>query len=127
MLWTRRDLSLRDPGEVSALWLDLDQQMLFGSGLCQSLRHLSDSGVGCSAVVWAYAPINERINQIEPLLEQARSEPIVDVPAVVQFDGMCCASKPKRRPSSWTSAGANARSVKGKGRGARRAGVVDRW
>ena len=32
--------------------------------------------------------INERINQIEPLLQQARSEPIVDVPAVVQFDGI---------------------------------------
>ncbi len=32
--------------------------------------------------------INERINQIEPLLRQARSELIVDVPAVVQFDGI---------------------------------------
>ena len=32
--------------------------------------------------------INERINQIEPLLQQARSEPITDVPAVVQFDGI---------------------------------------
>ena len=32
--------------------------------------------------------INERINQIEPLRKLARSEPIRDVPAVVQFDGI---------------------------------------
>lgn len=32
--------------------------------------------------------INERINQIEPLVQQARSESITDVPAVVQFDGI---------------------------------------
>ncbi len=69
-------------------WLDLDQQVLFGSGLCQSLRHLSqqwsavlDSRVGLRT-------LNERINQIEPLLRQARSEPITDVPAVVPFDGL---------------------------------------
>jgi len=69
-------------------WLDLDQQVLFGSGLCQSLRHLSqewsaklDSQVGLRT-------INERINQIGPLLQQARSEPITDIPAIVQFDGI---------------------------------------
>jgi len=32
--------------------------------------------------------INDRINQIEPLRRLARGEPIVDVPAVVQFDGI---------------------------------------
>ncbi len=32
--------------------------------------------------------INERINQIEPLLEQARQQRITAVPAVVQFDGI---------------------------------------
>ncbi len=69
-------------------WLDLDQRVLFGSGLCQSLRQLSqqwsallDSSVGLRT-------INERINQIEPLLRQAHSERISDVPAVVQFDGI---------------------------------------
>jgi putative transposase len=69
-------------------WLDLDQRVLFGSGLCQSLRHLSqewsatlDSSVGLRT-------LNERINQIEPLLGQARRTPITDVPAVVQFDGI---------------------------------------
>jgi putative transposase len=32
--------------------------------------------------------VNERINQIEPLLEQARRKPISEVPAVVQCDGI---------------------------------------
>ena len=32
--------------------------------------------------------INERINQIEPLLQQAHATPITDVPAVVQCDGI---------------------------------------
>ena len=32
--------------------------------------------------------INERINQIEPLVRQARREPISQVPAVVQFEGI---------------------------------------
>jgi len=69
-------------------WLDLDQQVLFGSGLCQSLRHLSEQWSGLLGSSVGLRTINERINQIEPLLQQARSEPIVDVPAVVQFDGI---------------------------------------
>jgi hypothetical protein len=32
--------------------------------------------------------LNERINQLPPLLEQARKEAITDVPTVVQFDGI---------------------------------------
>lgn len=69
-------------------WLDLDQQVLFGSGFCQSLRQLSqewgaklDSNVGLRT-------INERINQIEPLLQHAHTQPITEVPPVVQFDGI---------------------------------------
>jgi putative transposase len=69
-------------------WLDLDQQVLFGSGLCQSLRHLSEQWSGLLGSSVGLRTINERINQIEPLLRQAHSEPIVDVPAVVQFDGI---------------------------------------
>jgi hypothetical protein len=69
-------------------WLDMDQQVLFGSGLRQSLCYLSQqwSAVLLSSV--GLRTINGRINQIEPLLEQARSTPIRDVPAVVQFDGI---------------------------------------
>ena len=69
-------------------WLDMDQQVLFGSGLCQSLRHLSEQWSGLLGSSVGLRTINERINQIEPLLQQARSEPISDVPAVVQFDGI---------------------------------------
>jgi Transposase, Mutator family len=69
-------------------WLDLDQQVLFGSGLCQSLRQLSQQWSGVLASRVGLRTLNERINQIEPLLQQGRSEPISQVPAVVQFDGI---------------------------------------
>ncbi len=69
-------------------WLDLDQRVLFGSGLCQSLRHLNQEWSALLGSSVGLRTINERINQIEPLLGQARSEPISDVPAVVHFDGI---------------------------------------
>jgi Transposase, Mutator family len=69
-------------------WLDLDQQVLFGSGLCQSLRQLSQQWSGVLGSSVGLRTLNERINQIEPLLQQGRSEPISQVPAVVQFDGI---------------------------------------
>ena len=69
-------------------WLDVDQRVLFGSGLCQSLRHLSQEWSALLGSSVGLRTINERINQIEPLLGQARSERITDVPPVVQFDGI---------------------------------------
>src|SRR5205807_5278605 len=69
-------------------WLDMDQQVLFGSGLCQSLRHLSQQWSAALGSSVGLRTINDRINHIEPLLQQARSRPIEDVPAVVQFDGI---------------------------------------
>jgi hypothetical protein len=69
-------------------WVDVDQRVLFGSGLCQSLRHLSQEWSATLESSVGLRTINERINQIEPPLGQARSETITDVPAVVQFDGM---------------------------------------
>jgi len=69
-------------------WLDLDQQVLFGSGLCQSLRHLSQAWSARLRSSVGLRTINERLNQIEPLLGQAHSEPITDVAARVQFDGI---------------------------------------
>jgi hypothetical protein len=69
-------------------WLDMDQQVLFGSGLCQSLRHLSQQWSAVLGSSVGLRTINERINQIEPLRKLAHSEPISDVPAVVQFDGI---------------------------------------
>jgi putative transposase len=70
------------------VWLDLDQQVLFGTGLCQSLRQLSQQWSAILGRSVGLRTINERIKQLEPLLRQARSEPIVDVPAVVRFDGI---------------------------------------
>ncbi len=69
-------------------WLDLAQQVLFGSGLCQSLRQLSQQWSAVLGSSVGLRTINERINQLAPLLQQARSESITDVPAVVQFDGI---------------------------------------
>lgn len=69
-------------------WMDVDQRLLFGSGLCQSLRHLSQEWSATLESSVGLRTINERINQIEPLLEQARSAKVTDVPAVVQFDGI---------------------------------------
>ena len=69
-------------------WLDLDQEVLFSSGLCQSLREISQhwsSTVGGSV---GLRTINECINHIEPLLLQAHRDPITNVPTVVQLDGI---------------------------------------
>ena len=62
--------------------------MLFGSGLCQRLRDLSQQWSATLESQVGLRPINERIHQIEPLVQQARMQPITDVPAVVQLDGM---------------------------------------
>src|SRR5437667_1253054 len=69
-------------------WLDLDQDVLFSSGLCQSLREISQRWSAIVEVSLGLRTINERINQIEPLLLQAHREPITDVPTVVQLDGI---------------------------------------
>jgi Transposase, Mutator family len=69
-------------------WLDVAQQVLFGSGLCQSLRQLSQQWSATLESSLGLRTLNERINQIEPLLEQAHRDSITDVPAVVQCDGI---------------------------------------
>jgi len=69
-------------------WLDLDQDVLFSSGLCQSLREISQRWSATVGGSVGLRTINERINQIEPLLLQAHRDPITDVPTVVQLDGI---------------------------------------
>ena len=69
-------------------WLDLDQDVLFSSGLCQSLREISQRWSAMVGGSVGLRTMNERINQIEPLLLQAHREPITDVPTVVQLDGI---------------------------------------
>src|SRR5712691_96705 len=69
-------------------WLALDQDVLFGSGLCESLRHLSQRWSALVGGSVGLRTINERINQIEPLLEEAHTRAIEEVPTVVQLDGI---------------------------------------
>lgn len=69
-------------------WLDAPQRAIFGSGVCQSLRHLSQQWAVTLQSTVGLRTINERINQLEGRLAHVHSEPITDVPAVVQFDGI---------------------------------------
>ena len=69
-------------------WMDLDQDVLFGSGLCQSLRDLRQRWSATLESSVGLRTINERINQIEPLLQHAHNDSLTDVPTVVQFDGI---------------------------------------
>jgi transposase-like protein len=70
------------------LWIDLEQDALFSSGLGQSLRSIvqrwsaqTESNVGLRA-------LNERINHIEPLIQQMREQAITPAPPIVQLDGI---------------------------------------
>ena len=69
-------------------WLDAEHRAIFGSGLCRSLRHLSQEWGAMLGSSVGLRTINERINQLEAKLAQVHREPIQDVPAVVQFDGI---------------------------------------
>jgi transposase-like protein len=69
-------------------WFDLDQDVLLGSGLCESLRHLSERWSEMVGSSVGLQTLNKRINQILALVEQAQQGPITEVPTVVQFDGI---------------------------------------
>jgi hypothetical protein len=69
-------------------WLDLDQDVLWSLGLCQSLREISQRWSATVEGSVGLRTINERINQIAPLLLQAHREPITEVPTVEQLDGI---------------------------------------
>jgi hypothetical protein len=69
-------------------WLDLDQDVLFSSGLCQSLREISERWSATVGGSVGLRTLNERINHLEPLVLQARQEPITQVPTVMQLDGI---------------------------------------
>ena len=46
-------------------WLDLDQDVLFGSGLCESLRHLQERWSATIEGSVGLRTLNERINQFD--------------------------------------------------------------
>lgn len=68
--------------------MDLDQHVLFGSGFCQSLRHLQEQWSATVEGSVGLRTLNERINRIKPLATSAHTEPIGDVPPVIQLDGI---------------------------------------
>lgn len=69
-------------------WYDLDQELLWGTGWCESLRQLAERWSETVEGSVGLRTLNERINHIVGLVEQARHLPITDVPPVVQFDGI---------------------------------------
>jgi Transposase, Mutator family len=69
-------------------WLDLDQDVLWSSGFCQSLREIAERWSATLGSTVGLRTINERINQIEPLAQNYHEQPIEDVPDVIQCDGI---------------------------------------
>lgn len=69
-------------------WLDLDQKVLFVTGLCQSLRQLSQEWSSLLGASVGLRTINERINKVETLIEVERKKPLTSVPSVIQLDGI---------------------------------------
>jgi hypothetical protein len=70
------------------MWIDLEQDAFFSSGLGQSLRSIAQRWSGQAESPIGLRAINERINQIEPLIEKMREQPITPGPSIVQFDGI---------------------------------------
>jgi putative transposase len=68
-------------------WLDLDQKVLFGTGLCQSLRQMSQEWSSLLGSSVGLRTLNERITKIETLIEVERAKPLASVPSVIQLDG----------------------------------------
>ena len=64
-------------------WMDLDQDVLFGSGFCQSLRYLQERWSATVEGSVGLRTLNERINQIEPLAKCAHTGSFTDVPPVI--------------------------------------------
>src|SRR2546423_8334503 len=61
-------------------WLDLDQDVLFSSGLCQSLREISQPSRATFEGNAGLRTINARIYPIEPLVAQCHTGALTDVP-----------------------------------------------
>jgi putative transposase len=69
-------------------WLDLDQDVLFSSGVSQSLRVISERWSEQIEGNVGLRTINERINRIEPLIRQMQKTVFPTSPTVVQLDGI---------------------------------------
>jgi putative transposase len=69
-------------------WMDLDQDVLFGSGFGESLRQMRERWSATIEGNVGLRTLNERINQIEPLARCAHTKPLTDIPSVIQLDGI---------------------------------------
>ncbi len=69
-------------------WIALEQDALFCSGLGQSLRAITQRWSAQAESNRGLRVLNERINQVEPLVERMREQTIFPTPPVVQFDGI---------------------------------------
>jgi Transposase, Mutator family len=69
-------------------WMDLSQEALWSSGCSQSLREICDRWSATVGHAVGLRTINERINQIEPLVHQFHHKPFEHVPQVIQLDGI---------------------------------------
>ena len=69
-------------------WLDLDQDVLFSSGVSQSLRVISERWSEQIEGNVGLRTINERINRREPLIRQMQKTVFPTSPTVVQLDGI---------------------------------------
>lgn len=69
-------------------WMDLSQDALWSSGCSQSLRDICDRWSATVGHAVGLRTINERINQLEPLVRQFHNEPFEQIPEVIQLDGI---------------------------------------
>jgi len=69
-------------------WMDLAQDALWSSGCSQSLRDICERWSATVGHSVGLRTINERINQLEPLVHQFHTNPLEQVPEVIQLDGI---------------------------------------
>lgn len=69
-------------------WLDLDQDTLLSSGLCQSLREITERWGEILGGSVGLRTVNERINQIEIFAQKSHKQAIDDISDVIQLDGI---------------------------------------
>jgi putative transposase len=69
-------------------WMDLSQDAFWSSGCSQSLRDICDRWSATVGHPVGLRTVNERINQLEPLVRQFHHKPFEQVPEVIQLDGI---------------------------------------
>jgi transposase-like protein len=69
-------------------WMDLTQEALWSSGCSQSLRDMSERWSATVGHSVGLRTINERINQVESLVQQFHRTPLEQIPEVIQLDGI---------------------------------------